>query len=132
MISTSRTRRPRLETVCRRLDRWRRRRPRARAPLPPRLWAAAVELVPEHGLYGTARALHLDYGTLKRHVEGTCDHVRASVPSGFVELTTSPPPARDTWLIEIEGVRGTVRVRLNGLTLTELADFTRLVVGAGA
>jgi hypothetical protein len=73
MISTRRTRRPRLETVCRRLDRWRRRRPRARAPLPPRLWAAAVELVPAHGLYGTARALHLDYGTLKRHVEGTGD-----------------------------------------------------------
>lgn len=132
MISTPRRRRPRLDTVCRRLDRWRQRRPHARAPLPPRLWAAAVALVPEHGLYGTARALHLDYGTLKRHVEGSGDHVRPSAPSGFVELTGPLPLARDAWLIEIEGVRATVRVRLNGLALTDLADFTRLVVGAGA
>ncbi len=71
MISTTRTPRPRLDTVRRRLDRWRQTRPRARAPLPPHLWAAAVALVPEHGLYGTARALHLDYGTLKAHVEAT-------------------------------------------------------------
>ncbi len=132
MISTPRRRRPRLETICRRLDRWRQRRPHARAPLPPRLWAAAVALVPEHGLYGTARALHLDYGTLKRHVEGRGDQARGSVPSGFVELAPPSPPARDGWLIEIEGVRATVRVRLNGLGLTDLADFTRRVVGAGA
>jgi hypothetical protein len=131
MISTSRTRRPRLEAVGRRLDRWRQRRRHARAPLPPRLWAAAVALVPEHGLYGTARALRLDYGTLKRHVEGSGGPVRAVVPSGFVELAT-PPPAHHTWLIEIEGVRATVRVRLNGLALPDLAEFTRLVVGAGA
>lgn len=132
MISTSRTRRSRLETVRRRLDRWRQTRRHARAPLPPRLWAAAMALVPEHGLYGTARALHLDYGTLKRHVNGRGDQGRASVPSGFVELAPPPPRAPDTWLIEIEGGRATVRVRLNGLTLPDLAEFTRLVVGAGA
>src|SRR5262249_22264964 len=103
-----------------------------RSPLPPRLWAAAVALVPEHGLYGTARALHLDYGTLKRHVDGRRDQVHATMPAGFVELATPVPPARDPWLIEIEGMRGTVRVRLNGLALTDLAEFARLVVGAGA
>jgi hypothetical protein len=132
MISTRRRRRPRLEAVGRRLDRWRQTRRHARAPLPPRFWAAAVALVPEHGLYGTARALHLDYGTLKRHVEGRGAPVRPSAPPGFVELAPPPPPARDTWLIEIEGVRATVRVRLTGLALTDLADFTRRVVGAGA
>lgn len=133
MISTRRTRRPRLETVRRRLDRWRQTRRHARAPLPPRLWAAAVALVPEHGLYGTARALHLDYATLKRHVNGSGDQLRASGPSGFVELATPPPAsARAPWLMEIEGGRVTVRVRLNGLALTDLAEFTRLVVGAGA
>jgi hypothetical protein len=54
MISTTRTRRPRLETVQRRLDRWRARRPYVRAPLPPRLWKAALALVSEHGLYGAS------------------------------------------------------------------------------
>ena len=128
MIPTTRSRRPRLETVQRRLDRWRQTRPHARAPLPPRLWAAAVALVPEHGLYGTARALHLDYGTLKRRVDAIDRHERLT--ASFVEL----PPAtdRDRCVIEVEGARTTVRLRLNGLTLTDLAELTRLVVGPAA
>jgi hypothetical protein len=32
--------------------------------------------------------------------------------------------------MEIERGRATVRMRLNGLALTDLAEFTRLVVGA--
>jgi hypothetical protein len=131
MISTTRTRRPRLETVRRRLDRWRQTRRHGRAALPPRLWAAAVALVPEHGLYGTARALHLDYGTLKRHVEAT-RHQTRGVPAGFVEVSTPAVPVRDSWLLEIEDGRTTVRVRVKGLALTDLADFTRRVLGVGA
>ena len=34
--------------------------------------------------------------------------------------------------MEIEGGRATRCVRLNGLALTDLEEFTRLVVGAGA
>ncbi len=103
MISTIRRRRARLETVRRRLDRWRQKRPHARAPLPPRLWAAAVALVSEHGLYGTARALHLDYGALKQHVQATDGQVRGRVPAGFLELPMSPAPTGNAWPIEIEG-----------------------------
>jgi len=130
MIGTARTRRPRLETVRRRLNRWRQRRPHARAPLPPRLWAAAIALVPEHGLYGTARALHLDYGALKAHVEGTGEQAR--VASGFVELPAPVPLPPDSCIIEIVGAGTTVRVQLNGLALPALAAFARLVVGAEA
>ena len=132
MIPTTRTRRPRLETVRRRLDRWRQIRPHPRAPVPPRLWVAAVALVAEHGLYATARALHLDYGALKQHVHAPSDQARGRVPSKFLELPGPPPPVRDACVIEIEGPRSTVRLRLNGLALTELADFTRMVVGIGA
>jgi hypothetical protein len=89
-----------------------------------------VALVSEHGLYGTARALHLDYGTLKRHV-GAIDHdERDRLTSSFVELP--PAPDRDTCVIEVEGARTTVRLRLNGLALTDLAELTRLVVGPAA
>jgi hypothetical protein len=35
-------------------------------------------------------------------------------------------------VIEVSGARTTMRLRLNGLTLTELAEFTRLVVGTAA
>ncbi len=132
MISTTRTRRPRLETVRRRIDRWRQTRPHARAPLPPRLWAAAVALVSEHGLYGTARALRLGYGALKQHVEATGGQARGRRRSEFLEIPVPPAPARDNWSIEIEGSGTTVRLHLNGLALTDLAAFTRLVVGTAA
>jgi hypothetical protein len=129
MISTTRTRRPRLETVQRRLDRWREKRPHVRTPLPPRLWKAAVSLVSEHGLYGTARALHLDYGTLKRHVGAIDRDGRARMTSSFVEL---PAPADPAYVIEVEGAHTTVRLHLNGIALTDLATLTRLVVGPAA
>ena len=132
MMSTTRTRRPRLETVRRRLDRWRQTRAHPRMPLPPRLWTAAMALVAEHGLYGTARALQLDYGTLKRHVDATGGPARGRVPAGFVELSTPPPAAHDGWLLEVEGARSTVRCRLHGVAITDLAHFTRLVVGPEA
>lgn len=132
MISTSGRRRARLETVRRRLDRWRQKRPHARAPLPPRLWAAAVALVSEHGLYGTARGLHLSYGALKQHVQATDSQVRGRVAAEFLELPLSPTRTSDAWPIEIQGAHATVRLQLNGLALTDLAEFSRLVIGTGA
>jgi len=86
-----------------------------------------VALVPEHGLYGTARALGVSYGALKQHVDhdGPED---ARPRARFVELPA--PSVGDAYVIDIEGVTGsTVRVRLNGLPLSDLAMFTRLVVG---
>ena len=128
MISTTH-RRPRLETVRRRVDRWREGRPHRRAPLPPRLWAATVALVPEHGLYGTARALGISYGALKQHVDRHDGRARAHTRERFVELR--PAPVADGYVIEIDGPAGTtVRVRLNGVALAEVADFTRRVAGA--
>ena len=128
MISTARRRPPRLETVRRRLDRWRRRRPHARAPLPPQLWAAAVTLVPEHGVYATARALGISYGALKQHVDREGRHAYEPTAAGFLELPA--PPVREAYVVEIESGRVTVRVRLPGLALSELAEFTRLIAGA--
>ena len=133
MIGTARTRRPRLETVRRSLDRWRQRRRHARAPLPPRLWAAAVALVPEHGLYGTAHALRLDYGALKAHVEATGEQAQVPrVASRFVALPTPIALPSESCIMEIAGAGTTVRVRLHGLALPALAAFARLVVGADA
>ena len=125
-MSTSRAaRRPRLETVRRRLDRWRQTRRHGRAPLPARLWAAAEALVPEHGVYGTARALGLSYGALKRHVEDPDGQPRKASPR-FVEL---PRPVGESCVIEIAGGGAIVRVRFDGVPLPEVAAFTRLVVG---
>jgi len=129
MRSTPRARQPRLETVRRRLDRWRQTRRHGRAPLPPRLWAAATALVPAHGVYGTARALGLSYGALKRHVEDQDGQPRESSPR-FVELPR--PSVGGSCVIEIDGGGPIVRVRFDGVPWPEVAAFTRLVGDARA
>lgn len=129
MISTAQRRPLRLKTVRRQLDRWRQTRAHVRAPLPDRLWAAAVALVPAHGLYGTARALGISYGALKRHVGRHDRDERARTAVRFVEL---PPVATETSVIEIEGGGTTVRLRVHGLALADLAAFARQLAGAAS
>src|SRR5881227_3442218 len=51
--------------------------------IPGNLWAAAVELAKQHGVWPTARALHLDHSRLKRCVRNGEDDEKSS---GFVEL----------------------------------------------
>ena len=59
-----------LEKVRQRFARWRQdSEPRAR--IPELLWAAAVEGARECGLNRTARALHLDYYSLKNRLESS-------------------------------------------------------------
>jgi hypothetical protein len=52
----------------RRLKRWRSTHT-GRRPIPESLWAAAANLAREHGIYPTAKALHLEYGKLKQRAE---------------------------------------------------------------
>jgi hypothetical protein len=40
-------------------------------PIPEPLWAAAAKLALEHGIFPTAKALHLEYGKLKQREEAT-------------------------------------------------------------
>jgi hypothetical protein len=55
--------------VRRRLERWRQTRAYVRAPIPKDIWAAAVALARQQGVYQTARALPISYGALKQHLE---------------------------------------------------------------
>ena len=48
------------ERVQHRFELWRKKRKRC-SPIPEILWASAVELVGEHGVHRTARALRLNY-----------------------------------------------------------------------
>ncbi|HTF22635.1 MAG TPA: hypothetical protein VK937_01815 [Candidatus Limnocylindria bacterium] len=48
-----------LERVQSRFDLWRKTRKRC-SPIPETLWTSALELVREHGLHRTARALQLN------------------------------------------------------------------------
>lgn len=114
-----------LDGVCREFDAWRRRR-RARSPIPPRLWALAVEHARAAGVHATARRLRLNYYSLKQHVEGAAAS-RApgarAVPA-FVEVVTSdrPPAGGSECVIDLADARGaTMRIVLKGATLPDLA-----------
>lgn len=131
MITSKSSRPRRMETVRRRVDRWRRTRAHQRSPMPAALWTAAVALVRQRGVYRTARDLRINYGTLKQHVEAADHTAGAREPPGFVELA-GPQPTADACVIEIEGPRATVRIRLNGLALPDLARLSRALVGAEA
>ena len=123
-----------LDGVRREFDAWRRRR-RARSPIPPRLWALAVEHARAAGVHATARRLRLNYYSLKQHVEGE-GASRASgaraVPA-FVEVVTSTlaPAGGSECVIDLAHARGaTMRIVLKGAALPDLAALSEVFWGA--
>ena len=125
---------PNLAHLCREFDAWRRRR-RGRAPIPPRLWALAVEHARVAGVHFTARRLRLNYYTLKQHLEGGgASRARGAPPApAFVEVVTSPrPPAGDSeCVIDLADARGaTMRIVLKGAGLPDLATLSQVFWGA--
>jgi hypothetical protein len=116
-----------MRRVCRRFERWRKGR-KARVPIPEALWAAATEAAREHGVFRTAKALHLDYGKLKRTVEAGPAAARPKMaPPVFMELI--PPQSADPTecLIELEGPRGKMRIQRKGMTASALIELSRVV-----
>ena len=109
----------RVETVRRRVEHWRRVRNR-RSPMPAPLWTAAVALAAEHGIYPIARALRLNYETLKARVGRSADVERTGVTrsAGFVavdgaSLIGAGPPAGS--VVELSGADGAkLVIRLAG------------------
>ena len=118
-----------MERLRRRLERWRRTRAHPRAPIPKNIWAGAVALARQHGLYQTARALPINYGGLKQHLEAAD---RSGARSGFVELRPMNPPASGDSVIEVEGPRTIVRLRLPGIELPDLVRLSRALAGVDA
>src|SRR5207247_6741011 len=85
-----------MEQARQQLDRWRSTRTH-RSPIPEPLWAVAVQLARQHGIFATARALRLDYTRLKARVESahrtsvvsskrSQRAFRRAAPPAFVEL----------------------------------------------
>ena len=118
-----------LEEARRRIARWRETRPYRGAAMPAALWAAALALARQHGLYTTARTLRVDYGSLKKRL-GTAD--AGGVPSpAFVEL---PPAVRPSGLgpcvIDLHVPRGRrMRIEVPGVTRADLVALTQVAWG---
>lgn len=126
-----------IERVRRQLEQWRRRRDRGRR-IPGPLWKAIVELARRHGVSRTARALRVDYYSIRKRLEGTEPTLPAIGPrasgaaSGarFVELALGAMPGAPACVLEVEDGRGArLRLELQGLGAVELAGVVRSVWG---
>ncbi len=80
---------------------WRSSHPR-RSPLPEEFWTAAIELARRHGVYRTARALPIDYATLRKRLTGAAQSETVTRPQ-FLELF--PTSAHTRGCVEILRVR---------------------------
>lgn len=109
---------PELARAKERFAVWRQTRaPKSR--IPQGLWNLAVELAVSEGLNRTARALKLDYYTLKERVEAAAKN-RKTNTSAFLELPPVARPSKEC-VIELGDGKGLVRIRLAGYEPAEIA-----------
>jgi hypothetical protein len=128
-----------MRKVQRRFEKWRIAHT-GRLPIPKRLWKAATELAREHGVFHTAKALHLEYGKLKQLAEAASPaakrrgkkapvlrtrRTRSTTPPAFVELIAPRPGSAHECRVELEGPRGRMRIELKGIATAELVALSR-------
>ena len=129
---------PDMQRLYKRFERWRSAHT-GRLPIPERLWTAAAELAREHGVFPTAKALHLEYGKLKDRAEALGQEkkvvrkMRSAIPRHavstaaptFMELITPRSGSAASAVVELEGPRGRMRIELKGVATAELVALSR-------
>jgi hypothetical protein len=91
-------------------ENWRRERKRG-ARIPENLWATAVELAKQYGVWPTTRELHLDHSRLKRRVGNSAEEGKAGA---FIEVIAQAPTFC-VCTVEMEDGRGArMRIELKG------------------
>ena len=142
-----------MRRLYRRFERWRSAHT-GRLPIPERLWVAATELAREHGVFPTAKALHLEYGKLKQLADALVPALNGRVakgptalrqtqggmrprttvprrtrsqprPPAFVELLAPRPGGSPECRVELEGPHGRMRVEFKGVATAELVALSR-------
>jgi len=117
---------PQIESVRQRLERWRRNR-KQRSPIPEPLWVSAADLARRYGLAKTARALRLDYYSLKERIEaGDRQGSREmNARPAFVELVPQTAAAVSECTMELEDPSGArMRIHLKGAAVPDLTDLS--------
>ncbi len=112
-----------LEKLNRFLTQWRASH-RAPTPLPTKVWTKAVMIAERLGPSVTAKALRLDYRTLREKM----GMATASTPPEFVEVFQpfQTQPAALDCILEVHSLNGSrLRVEAKGLPVTELAAMVR-------
>lgn len=105
-----------------------------RRPIPEPLWALAMQLARQHGIFRTAQVLRLDYTKLKRQLQ-TAKAAAAPVstlPAAFVELVAPASQQTCACTIEVEGPRGRMRIEWKSSVPPDLAGLSRILWEPGA
>lgn len=116
-----------LERTRQRFEQWRLTR-QGHSRIPEALWASAVKAAGKYGLNPTARALGLDYYSLKKRAEATPPRrVSKKQPAAtFVELAAPVPAGFPESILELEHPRGAkMRVHLKGAPVPDLTALSR-------
>ena len=97
---------PDIAEVLERIEYWRKTRP-GPGRMPEALWSAVVGLVPAHGLNPVARALRLDYYSLKRRFDAAPTRLKARERTpAFVEVALPPVSSPAQCVLELQEPRG--------------------------
>ncbi|MGA7414164.1 MAG: hypothetical protein WBW33_27075 [Bryobacteraceae bacterium] len=114
-----------LERVRQRFEEWRRTHPE-RARISDSLWAAAVKAAGSHGVCRTAKALRVDYYSLKERLEQASAGAQGLSQGNFLELSPLAPASLGECTVEWEDAAGsTMRVHLKGFPAPDLAALGR-------
>jgi hypothetical protein len=113
-----------LETLRDQIEAWRGMRPRTHS-MPPALWSEAAARARELGVYRVARALKLNFDTLKRHA-GSASKLHGQGRS-VARPMLSP---RRTDFVEVRGLADVSRAAVEHETMVEVVarDGTRLSI----
>ena len=119
---------PDLEKTRQRFERWRRTRT-TRSRIPEPLWTAATQMGMRHGVNRTARALRLDYYSLKERAEdeaSSASKTHGDATPTFLELATPVTASTCECILELEDMSGAkMRIRLKSVEAPDLAALTR-------
>ena len=109
----------------REFERWRRKHGGRGSRIPESLWAQAVEVARTEGVYGTARALRLNYEGLKERVGNLSQAAGGSAEAAFVEVPMGSPGGSRI-LVEVVGRGGEqMRIHLAGASTAELVGLAQ-------
>ena len=114
-----------LEAVRRRFERWRQsHKPRSR--MPDSLWTMAAKMAGVYGLHHTARALRVEYYSLKRRVAAVPGRHEPDPATAFVELPPAVPVGPCDCTVEWEDAAGAkMRVHLKATPPPDLTALSR-------
>jgi len=116
---------PDLARLQQRFERWRERHI-VRTRISKSLWAAAAKSAANHGIYRTARALRVNYYSLKKRIDPDSAGAGELSQGTFLELPPSLTASVGECALEWEDAAGSkMRVHLKGFPASDLAALGR-------